>query len=112
MEAVFISVLAGRVLQSPGEGIPPRGDRSEVHPWVLVGGERKGVWRESGCLQHGTPECLIHCAGFNLKGRVPSQEMLSKDMPSEVSSLHSRLLALESADYFSDSDDLGLCSGW
>ena len=37
---------------------------------------------------------------------MPSQEMLSEDMPSEVSSLHSRLLALESSDYFGDSDDL------
>ena len=37
---------------------------------------------------------------------MPSQEMLSEDMPSEVSSLHSRLLVLESSDYFGDSDDL------
>lgn len=102
------------MLQSSGEGRTPKEREVEkwVQPWGLVGGERKGTWRESGCLQHGPLECLIHCVGFTLKGRVPSQEMLSEDIPSEVSSLHSRLLALESSDYFSDSDDLRLCSGW
>lgn len=38
----------------------------------------------------------IHCIGSNPKGRVLFQETLSKDMPSEVSSLHWRLIAQES----------------
>ena len=69
MAAVFALVLAGRVLQSSGEGRPPREREVEkwVQPWGLVGGERKGTWRESGCLQHGPLQCLIHCR-FHPKG--------------------------------------------
>ena len=108
IEAIFILVHGGRVPRppSPGEEAPPRGERSEAHPWVPVGGERKGIWREAQCPSLWVPPAwlpwaLIHCIGSNPKGRVLFQETLSKDMPSEVSSLHLRLIAQESSDYCS-----------
>lgn len=107
IEAIFILVHGGggesTPTPEPWRRAPPRGERSEAHPWVPVGGERKGIWREAQCPSLWAPPAwlpwvLIHCIGSSPKGRVLFQETLSKGMPREVSSLHSRLIAQESPD--------------
>lgn len=123
----FSSGPTSVLIQSPGLNrsciYSSSSRESTPEPWRRYTTQRRQKWgppmgacgrrKEGGLERIWVPPAWVPWVSDSLcRLRVPSQETLSKDMPSEVSSLHSRLLALESADYFCDSDDLWLCSGW